>query len=510
MHLRQIISLLLLALLTNIALADSVLFSSKIQRINSSNFPRIETKLSVFSRKPVPELSRDDFSLKEDEKEVSDFQVEVDATPVFVSLVLDRSGSMSNAMNNLKKAAFDFIEKMDGKAYVQLISFASDIKKHTSFSNVPSYFKKHIARLEPFGATALYDAVAEGVTNLYDYPTDSRKVVVAFTDGNDQNAKHTGRQSKKTVKELVKLARKRGIPIYLIGLGSEVNQNLMTKMAKLTGGTYLHASDTAKLALIFRRVAKMVELGYVITYQSPKPDCDGTWRKVEVASKAAGKKDQGQGKYKAPDKPKEEPKRPEQGKMANSAMGIPLVGPPAKFIKEGLNARLIKSKHLDDHTNTLDDSEPAKNQIKAYIDWANEEIDKCCDKANQLLGPILAKCVAAIASENFIELRPLGDEACRVLKAFEEDVDAILTQHKKLVSPLKSEIQNRFMQSNFYIRFLYHDVVRLALHGQSSDLRTKFLKTDLHNNSYRMMIESYNHAVKFWQEQQKKARESQK
>ena len=491
--------------LGSLSWADDVLFSSKIQHIKSSAFPQIETKLAVFSRKPVPELSKDHFWVKEDGVKITDFDVQVDATPVFVSLVLDRSGSMSQALPKLKRAAYDFIKMMDGKAYVQLVSFSSDIKKHTSFSNVPSYFKKHINRLEAFGATALYDAIDEGVTNLHSYPTDSRKVVVAFTDGNDQNAKHTGRQSKLSVKTLVKKVRRTGVPLYLIGLGSEVNQKLMGKMAKFTGGTYLHARNREKLAAIFRKVAKMVELGYVISYKTPNPKYDGSWRKVRVSCLSVGEKDQGKGKYKAPEKQKEEPQKSiAKAKIKGSALGIPLAADPIKFIKEEFNARLIKVKKLDDNARSLDDSEPAKAQLKAYIDWANEELEKSCDKANMQLGPVLAQCVAAIAAEDFQALRPLAANGRQILKKLDEEVDAILAHHKKEVAPLRSEVQDRIIKSHFNIRFLYYDTVRLGIQGQSSSVRIRLFATNLHNNTYRLLVESFNHSVKTFKENQNK------
>ena len=477
------------------SLANTVKFSSKIQSINSSDFPKIETKITVFSRKPVPELSKDNFKVKEDGHQISDFSVKVDAEPVFISLVLDRSGSMVRAMPTLKRAAYDFIKKMDERAYVQLISFSSDIKKHTSFSNVPTYFKKQISRLEPFGATALYDAVNEGLMSLYDYPTKSRKVLVAFTDGNDQNAKHTGRQSTLTVKKLVKRARKTGIPLYLIGLGGEVNQRLMDKMAKLTGGVYLHANDTAKLAAVFRRVAKMVELGYEISYQTPNPKYDGTWRKLQVSSKEAGKKDQGKGRYKAPDKPKPAPKKDKCGPVT-SALGIKLEADPAKFEKEELNAHLIKHYYFDEHWKRLDDREPAKGQVKANIEWANDELRKIYLSSNKKLGPVLAKCVSAIAREDFPALEPLVEEGRQIFRQLNNDMANILKQHKQQMRPMKSQIQDKMVTLNFGIWFLYTDQVNAGIRGQTNHLNTTLFGSDLHNNTYRKLIEAYNHSVR--------------
>ena len=481
-------------LLSGIVFAEEVLFSSTISSVDSKAFPKIKAKVNIFSRKKVPMLSRDHFVLKEDGTDITDFSVSVDEEPVYVSLVLDRSGSMSHTIGGLKKAASEFVDTMDGKAFCQLISFSTDIKKHCSFSNVPKFLKKKIKGLNAFGATALYDAVAQGIDNLHTYPTHSRKVVVAFTDGVDQNATRTEQQSKLSVRALVKMARKRKIPIYIIGLGSEVNRKLMTKVSALTKGSFLHASDSRKLSRLFRKVAKMVDVGYSISYKTPKPEADGTWRHLIVSSQKAGEKDQGRGKYKAPEKAAE--KEPETKKDANSAQGLPLAMSPAEFLKKGLNASLIESKLIYDYTDGLSDVETVAHELKAIIQASNYSLKQSYAKANAAWGPVLANCVQSIADNNFEALKPLVKEGQRITKELDDEVEQILANYKQQMKPFESQMVDRGARSQFHRKFLYVGNVSRGITSQTHVLQLKLFANDHWNNTYRGLIEAFNKAVK--------------
>ena len=481
-------------LLSGTVNAEEVLFSSTISSVASKAFPKIKAKVNIFSRKKVPVLSKDSFRLKEDGTVITDFSVSVDEEPVYVSLVLDRSGSMSNAIGGLKKAAAEFVDTMDGKAYCQLISFSTDIKKHCSFSNVPKYLKKKIRGLNAYGATALYDAVAQGIDNLHTYPTHSRKVVVAFTDGVDQNATRTAQQSKLSVKALVKMARKKRIPIYIIGLGSEVNRKLMTKVSVLTKGSYLHASDSRKLSRLFRKVAKMVDVGYSISYQTPKPEADGTWRHLVISSHKAGEKDQGRGKYKAPEKAPE--KKQTVPKAATSAQGIPLAMSPAEFLKKGLHASLVESKFVYDYTDGLTDVETVTHELKAIIQAANESLRQSYVKANAAWGPVLANCVQAIADNNFEALNPLVKQGQTIAQELDDEVEQILANYKQQMKPYESQMVDRGARSQFHRKFLYVGNVSRGIASQTHVLHLKLFANDHWNNTYRGLIEAFNKSAK--------------
>ncbi len=288
---------LLLALAPRIQAAP---ISTRVSHLGGRPFPAIEASVRIFAREPLPALTRDAFRVTEDGKPVSAFSVETDDRPVYLALVLDRSGSMRSALPELKKAATRFVDAFDPRTHCQVLSFSDRVSAETGFRPDPRAVKQAIASLRAAGNTALYDAVGTGIGNLAGYPEGVRRVVVAFTDGNDGKAGSTARLSRLGPRDLVDRSRARGIPVFVVGLGEEVNREMLSKLAGATGGRALFATDTSSLASVFSDVAASLESGYRLRYQSPNPARDGTTRKVQITSLASGTSDQGAGTYRAP------------------------------------------------------------------------------------------------------------------------------------------------------------------------------------------------------------------
>jgi hypothetical protein len=120
-------------------------------------------------------------------------------------------------------------------------------------------------------------------------------------------------------------AKEAGIPLYLLGLGrhSEINEDVMKRMARETGGAYYYAGnqqqlielfeklsinihddgideeslrqlaeetggkyypaqDVSKLPDLFREVSTELQSTYTVTFRSRKPQHDGTARGIDV------------------------------------------------------------------------------------------------------------------------------------------------------------------------------------------------------------------------------------
>ena len=278
----------------------NVLFSTKIEYIDSDSFPAISAPVKILSKEIVEVLTKDDFKVTEDGVEVDGFEVSLDRRPTYVVLVLDRSGSMVKDMKALKRATVRFLKIVQKTAICQLITFSDEITVHGSFTDDTSVLIPHIKRMKPYGPTALYDAINRGVKKAAYYPQNLRRIVVTFTDGVDQNATNTGQLSRLSAKEIVKKAQNENVPLYFIGLGKGVSKKLMRKMAKVTGGQFMHSVDRKQLATVFTDMARKLDQTYNIQYRTPNPKLDGTWRKVAITSRKSGKDGQGKDKYKAP------------------------------------------------------------------------------------------------------------------------------------------------------------------------------------------------------------------
>lgn len=93
--------------------------------------------------------------------------------------------------------------------------------------------------------TALYDALYDASRYLRDAP-GTRKAIVLLTDGKDEN-------SALKIEDGLKVAEDSRIPVYAVGVG-QVDERVMRRIAKLTGGDYFPpGSGTA--ALLASRIA---------------------------------------------------------------------------------------------------------------------------------------------------------------------------------------------------------------------------------------------------------------
>jgi len=255
--------------------------------------------------------------------------------PVTTVLVLDHSGSMAakasdadaqSKIEALREAASRFVDLMGPKAETTLLPFSSTIDPPRPFSADKEALKGQIVQLRPATGTLLYDAVWYGVETLEASRRPSKKAVVALTDGVDESP-----GSRRTDEDAIAAAKAAGVPLYMLGLGrtEEINEPVMQKMARDTGGEYFHAEnqqklfgifqklsidlhddgidekalqtlaretggkyypgrDASKLSLIYEKLSEELESTYTVTYASRHPD-DGTARKIDVAVVRGGR-----------------------------------------------------------------------------------------------------------------------------------------------------------------------------------------------------------------------------
>ena len=84
-----------------------------------------------------------------------------------------------------------------------------------------------------------------------------RKAIVLLSDGVDDDG--TGKPlSKKTGTDVLALARQVNVPIYAIGLGTELDEINLKKVATDSGALYLNAADPAELKRLYDSIGKQL------------------------------------------------------------------------------------------------------------------------------------------------------------------------------------------------------------------------------------------------------------
>jgi len=251
-----------------------------------TGFPEIDLHLLVLdgAGEPLKGLQQKDFEATEDgiPLKITRF-VPAGEQQVTAMLVIDRSGSMEgDKIAGARQAANTFVDLMRvDKDVVGLIAFSNGADKLQALTDDKGALTGHINSVRTSGGTAFFDAVYQAVSDLV--PASGRRVVLALTDGKDN-------QSRRSLKETAAFAKDNGISIYTVGLGRgrDLNRRGLQKMADETGGEYHETPSPDELASLYQRIGEQVQNEYVLGYTSPTPRLDGTRRDVEVTVKHPG------------------------------------------------------------------------------------------------------------------------------------------------------------------------------------------------------------------------------
>ena len=266
------------------------------QQVDVADFPQVVSRISINDEDnmPVQGLNQNNFTIYEDSVIQSPVFVEEFMTsnePLHVVLVMDRSGSMKDAIDNVKKAAATFITMMNGRDYAAIISFNENVTIDHTFSQDTSSLINAVDNLQARGSTAIYDAVISAA-NLLDNVT-GRKAVILMTDGRDW-------ASSATVDDAVKHFR--NFPVFSIGLGTQVSETALQTMADSSGGQYYFSPESDDLVEIFSSISGLLrQHEYHITYTTHNRTTDGSLRHVRINTIFEDSTAVGNNTYQAPE-----------------------------------------------------------------------------------------------------------------------------------------------------------------------------------------------------------------
>lgn len=242
----------------------------------------------------VTDLEQGDFLVYEEgvPQVITYFARGTDA-PVDVLLLIDASGSMDmvSKVSNARNAAMLLISILEAEDRVAVYGFNSDIFELCAFTEDKLEAVRALERLEPFGSTAIHDAVAE-ISDVVRHMGFGRRAIVLITDGVDT-------ASELTVDQAVELAKGVDLPVFVIrvlsplddpkneafvGIHGERAQRGegLERFATETGGRLYEASQLGALRLASLRVKEELKTQYRLAYVPRDSRLDGRFRKIEV------------------------------------------------------------------------------------------------------------------------------------------------------------------------------------------------------------------------------------
>ena len=187
-----------------------------------------------------------------------------DEPGVAMSLVIDRSGSMSGLPLEMAKAA--------AKATADTLS-AEDLLEVIAFDTQPTRVVKmtaakhrariqnDIARIQPGGGTEIHSALDAAYQDLTAVRA-RKKHVILLTDGVAPN---------NGIRDLVQAMSAESITVSSVALGTGIDESLLRMIADLGQGRFYHVIDPQALPRVFTRETEMVSRSAAVEeYFQPK------------------------------------------------------------------------------------------------------------------------------------------------------------------------------------------------------------------------------------------------
>lgn len=179
-----------------------------------------------------------------------------------INLVADLSASMSNNLQSAKGIMNNFLNTVQFGVgdQIALTGFSDTSYVIQNFTSEKNDIISRVNDMTTYGGTKLYDTLIEAVINVYGQ--SGAKCVIAFTDGLDN-------RSASSSEEVIRVAKNCGIPIFIIGIGYEVDDNILGQIANSTGGYYTNIIDINNtMQDIYNTIYTRQKQVYCLEYQS--------------------------------------------------------------------------------------------------------------------------------------------------------------------------------------------------------------------------------------------------
>ncbi|HEX6975736.1 MAG TPA: VWA domain-containing protein, partial [Vicinamibacterales bacterium] len=228
-------------------------------------------------------LKASDFKVEEDGKPQRLTHFAAENIPLELVAAIDVSGSMREAMPDVKAAAKEFLAGLEPKDQVTLLGFNDNIFTLARRSTDQAVRARAIDRIAPWGGTALYDVIIQAVDILG--RQSGRRSIVLFSDGDDQS-------SRAPLEAAIARTEGSDATIYSIGqgraVGSRTLQKLLQRLSDVSGGRSFFTDDRQKLQEIFKQILEDIRNQYLLAYPAPDSARNGEWHAIKV--QAAGGK----------------------------------------------------------------------------------------------------------------------------------------------------------------------------------------------------------------------------
>jgi tight adherence protein B len=179
-----------------------------------------------------------------------------------IVLAVDRSQSMAGRkLADASRAARAFVAQKNTADQVEVIAFGAQSTALTPFSASAADAETALTGVaaDTRSGTALWDAIAQAAGALRNEGAPGR-VIVVVTDGSDVS-------SSATLAQAIAAAHRARAAVYAIGIaGRDFSPGPLRTLAAATGGAYLQASSSAKLAALYTSISRTLARTWQLRY----------------------------------------------------------------------------------------------------------------------------------------------------------------------------------------------------------------------------------------------------
>jgi VWFA-related protein len=238
----------------------------------------------------IRNLKAQDFEVFDDGQPVKFSSFQSEMSDVSVALLIDVSGSMQDRIGLATTAATHVISGLDrANDEAGVFTFDSRLDEVHPFTSGMRELPRRLTEISPFGATSLYDAIAQTAERLT-MRGRLRRAVIVFTDGIDT-------ASTMTPAEVSGLASSIDVPVYIVCIvpaidnpGADISTvnpktsplGSLSDLAGWTGGHTFMTSTAEERSLVASRILGELRQQYLISFESSgRPG----WHPLEVRTR---------------------------------------------------------------------------------------------------------------------------------------------------------------------------------------------------------------------------------
>lgn len=265
--------------------------------------------------RPITSLTRNDFSLFEDNVKQDIVSFETTSAPFSVVMLLDMSGSTISFRQNIKLSASRFLDALAPGDRVAVVEFYSRIRMLNTFTTDRKRAAFSISVANGRGDTDLYKALEFALASLSKENT-KRKAIVVLTDGLDTAQQDIDRETLRDLpdelvpnaikssenamlNQVLEIAGREGVTIYPLALPTgdparladptprqiamyNAARERMQIMADRTGGTLNAIRRLEEMGRLYGEIAADLRTLYTIEYAPSNLTRDGKWRAIGI------------------------------------------------------------------------------------------------------------------------------------------------------------------------------------------------------------------------------------